>query len=146
MTRGSDVGFKVTGLTKLGRDLQALGLEVTDLKDAFASIAAEGADVAAGLAPRDSGDLAGSIRGNRAKSKAVVIAGNKRKVPYAGGINYGWGSRHISYKHGRYAVKGLRGSYGGAHFMQKADDIMRPKAIAALEAAINRKIREKGLS
>lgn len=123
-------GFKVTGLTKVTRDLEALGLEVDDLKDAFSEIAAEGAEVAAGFAPKRSGALAASIRGNRAKSKAVVIAGGKRNAPYAGPINYGWPKRGIA----------------PSLFMQKADEAMRPKALDALEAAINQKIRSKGLN
>jgi len=122
-------GFKVEGLTKVVRNLQSLGLEVDDLKDAFSDIAREGAEVASRFAPRRSGALAGSIRGNRAKSKAVIAAG-KARVPYAGAINYGWPKRGI-------AAQG---------FMQKADAVMRPKALQELENAINRKIKERGLA
>lgn len=121
-------GVRVEGLGRLTRDLEALGLEVEDLKDAFSSIAREGADVASRFAPRRSGRLAASIRGNRAKSKAVVTAGRAR-VPYAGAINYGWPKRGIA----------------PSLFMQKTDEVMRPKALAALEDAINLKIRERGL-
>ncbi len=138
-------GFRVTGVTKLVRELEALGLEVDDLKDAFSEIADEGAKVAAAFAPRRSGDLADSIRGNRAKSKAVVTAGGKRTAPYAGAINYGWGTSAANYKHGRYS-SGIKGSHAGAFFMQQADEVMRPRAISELEHAINRKIRERGLS
>lgn len=121
-------GVRVTGLNKVVRDLQALGLELDDLKDAFAGIAADGARLAAGFAPKRSGALAASIRGNRAKNKAVVAAGRAR-VPYAGPINYGWRKRRIA----------------PALFMQKADEAMRPRALAELEQAIDRKIRERGL-
>jgi len=124
------VGFKVEGLPKVVRDLQSLGLEVDDLKDAFSEIAREGAQIAAGFAPHRSGALAGSIRGNKAKSKAVVTAGRGRAVPYAGAINYGWPRRGI-------APQG---------FMQKADAAMRPRALSELESAINRKIKERGLA
>lgn len=122
------VGYKVEGLTKLGRDLQALGLDIDDLKGAFGKIAAEGAQLAARFAPRRSGALAGSIRGNKAKNKAVVIAGRAR-VPYAGVQNYGWPSR------------GIRGQ----GFMQKADEAMRPKALSQLEIEINNAIQRRGL-
>lgn len=138
-------GFKVEGVTKLVRELSALGLEVDDLKDAFSEIADEGAKLAAGFAPRRSGNLASSIRGNRAKSKAVVSAGYAKKVPYAGAINYGWGSQAFGFKHGRYA-SGIKGSHSGSFFMQRADEAMRPRAILELEQAINRKIRERGLA
>lgn len=123
------VGFKVEGLSSVVRSLQRLGLDVDDLKDAFASIAQEGAQRAAQHAPRRSGRLAGDIRGNRAKSKAVIAAG-RSSVPYAGAINYGWPKRGIA----------------PSGFMQKADEEMQPVAIQRLEDEINRKIRERGLS
>lgn len=125
---GISGGVRVEGLTKVVRDLQSLGLEIDDLKDAFSEIAAEGARVAAGFAPVRKGTLAGSVRGNRAKSKAVVTAGRAR-IPWAGPINYGWKKRNIK----------------PALFMQRADEVMQPRALAELERAIEKKIRERGL-
>lgn len=125
---GAVGGFRVEGLSGVVRALQDLGLDVDDLKDAFAEIAAEGAELAAGFAPRRSGALADTIRGNRAKSKAVVIAGRAR-VPYAGAINYGWPKRNIT----------------GAGFMQKADLALRGRVLDKLEEEITKKIRQKGL-
>lgn len=122
-------GFKVEGLNAAVRDLQRFGLEVEDLKQAFSTIAAEGARVAARHAPRRSGRLAGDVRGNRAKSKAVVAAG-RASVPYAGPINYGWPSRNIA----------------ASGFMQKADEEMQPYAIARLEEEINRQIKKRRLA
>lgn len=122
------VGFKVEGLNAVVRALQELGLETEDLKGAFSTLAAEGARVASGFAPRRSGRLAGDVRGNRAKSKAVVTAG-RASVPYAGPINYGWPARGIA----------------AAGFMQKADEQMQPRAVQLLEDEINRQIRSKGL-
>lgn len=111
------------------RDLKALGLEVSDLKDAFSKIAAEGAEKASQYAPRKSGRLASDVRGNRAQSKAVITAG-RASVPYAGAINYGWPARHIA----------------PSGFMQKADEDMQPVAIQRLEEEVNAHIRRKGLS
>lgn len=125
---GSSVGFRVEGLNKLTRDLSALGLDVEDLKGAFAPIAAEGARLAASFAPKRTGALAGSIRGNRAKNKAVVAAGRAR-VPYAGPINYGWPKRGIA----------------PSGFMQRADEAMRPKALSMLDDAIAARIRARNL-
>jgi hypothetical protein len=122
-------GVRVEGLGRLTRDLEQLGLDVEDLKDAFGSIAAQGARLASSFAPHRTGRLAASIRGNRAKSKAVVTAGRAR-VPYAGPINYGWPARKI----------------GPALFMQKADDAMRPRALDELEQAITAAIRRRGLA
>ncbi len=121
-------GFRVEGLSQVVRDLQKIGVEVEDLKDAFAKIADEAAQTASSFAPRKSGRLAADIRGNRAKSKAVVTAG-RASVPYAGAINYGWPSRNIA----------------PALFMQRADQAMQTRAINVLEDEINQKIRERGL-
>lgn len=122
------VGVRVEGLTRAVRALHALGLEVEDLKEAFSSIAAEGAQRASGHAPRRSGRLAGDVRGNRAKSKAVITAG-RASIRYAGPIHFGWPKRNIKPQ----------------PFLHKADQEMQPKALAELEKAINNKIREKGL-
>lgn len=122
------VGFKVEGLSRVVRSLKALGLDVDDLKDAFSKIAAKGATTAQGYAPKRSGRLSGSIRGNRAQSKAVVTAG-RASIPYAGPINYGWPKRGIA----------------PSGFMQKTDEVMRPVAIEQLESEINRKIKQRGL-
>lgn len=120
---------RVEGLNRVVRDLQALGLDVDDLKDAFSGIASEGARLAAAFAPRRSGALAASVRGNRAKSKVVVAAG-KARVPYAAVINYGWRKRRIA----------------ASRFMQKADEAMQPRALAELDRAIEKRIRERGLA
>ena len=84
--------------------------------------------VAAGFAPKRTGRLAASVRGSRAKNKAVVMAG-RASVVYAGPINYGWPARKIA----------------ASGFMQKADEVMAPKALQALEDAIESKIKSKGL-
>lgn len=121
-------GVRIEGLNKVVRALIEMGLEVDDLKDAFAKISQEAASKAAEAAPRRTGRLAGDVRGNRAKSKAVVTAG-RASVPYAGPINYGWPARGIE----------------PARFMQKADEQMQPVALRLLEDDINAKLREKGL-
>lgn len=122
------VGFRVEGLGPLVRDLQRLGLEVSDLKDAFGAIAAEGARHVQAHIPTLTGQLASTTRGNRAKSKAVVRVGSAA-VPYAGAINYGWAARNIA----------------PSGFLQDGDQEMRPIALQRLEADINQKIRNRGL-
>lgn len=124
----TSVGFKVEGLRETVRSLEALGVEVDDLKDAFAPLAAQGAQIAADYVRSKSGRLAATIRGNRAKNRAVVTAG-RSSVQYAGAQNYGWPKRNIAPQ----------------HFMQKADERMQPVAIDQLEAALERAIRRKGL-
>lgn len=122
------VGFKVAGLTGVVRDLLALGVEVEDLKGAFSTIAAEGAQVAAAAAPRRTGRLAGDVRGNRARSKAVVTAG-RSSIRYAGVINYGWPARGIA----------------ASGFMQTASDVMEPRALGILADEVNKAIVRRGL-
>lgn len=121
-------GYKVDGLNQVVRGLQQIGVEVDDLKGAFSSIAAMGARQAARYAPKRTGRLAGDVRGNRARSKAVVMAG-RASLPYAGPINYGWAARNIT----------------PSLFMQRADQAMRPFALRRLEAEINTTIRRHGL-
>jgi hypothetical protein len=125
---GAPGGVRITGLREKVRDLQALGVEVADLKGAFGAIAAEGATEAKGFVPVLTGTLSASIRGNKAKNKAVVTAGRAR-VPYAGAINYGWPARNIP----------------GDGFMQDADQVMQPKAEARLDEELTKVIRERGL-
>lgn len=123
------VGFQVDGLSSVVRGLQAIGAEVEDLKDAFAKIADEGAQIAAAEAPKRTGRLAGDVRGNRAKSKAVVTAG-RGSLPYAGVINYGWPKRNIA----------------AAGYLQRADERMQPIALRRLEAEIDQAINRRNLS
>lgn len=121
-------GVRVEGLREVVRGLEKLGLSVDDLKDAFAPIAAEGARIAAGFVRDRSGKLAGTLRGNRAKSKAVITAG-RASVPYAGAQNYGWQKRNIT----------------AQGFMQKTDEQLESRSLRLLDSAINDAIRRSGL-
>ena len=122
--------IKVEGLTRLTRDLEKLGIELSDLKDAMAKLADMGAQAAIRHAPKRTGALAASIRGNRAKSKAVVTGGRGKTTGYAGVINYGSPTRGIA----------------AERYMQKADADVAPHIIPTLTADIDRLIREKGLT
>jgi hypothetical protein len=120
---------KVEGLARLQRQLREAGLDLDDMKDVMQAIAVAGAEVATGFAPNRTGRLAGSIRGNRAKRKAVVAAGNKAGVPYAGPVNYGWPERNIQ----------------ANQFMQRADVVMTPVAVDMLGDGVDRIIDKNGL-
>lgn len=124
----ASTGIRIEGLTAVTRALLEVGLEVDDLKDAFSAIAEEGARRAAQYAPRLTGRLAGDVRGNRARSKAVITAG-RSSVPYAGPINYGWAAHHIA----------------ASGFMQKADADWQPYSLRRLEQEINQQIARRGL-
>ena len=119
---------QVEGLQQTVRALEKVGVSIDDLKDAFSALAKEGAAKAKSYAPARTGHLAASIRGNRAKNKAVITAG-RSKVPYAGPINYGWPSHGIK----------------ANPFMQRASEDIGRNALAELETNIVSAIREAGL-
>ncbi len=123
------VSVRVEGLNALVRDLEAAGVELEDLKDVFADVAERGARFASSFAPKKTGRLARSVRGNRAKNKAVVTAGNRRSVAYAQVVNYGWPARGIA----------------ASSFMQRADAVVQDYAIKRLDKGINKLIKDKGL-
>ena len=127
--RGSEIlSVRVTGINEVVVALGSLALYAEDQKDSFGEIARQGAVLASRYAPKVSGRLAADVRGNRAKSKAVIAAG-RTTVPYAGPINYGWARRGIS----------------PSLFMQRADTELQPYALRRLEQDLNSKIRSKGL-
>lgn len=119
---------QIEGLNQKVKALLELGVELNDLKDVFAEIAKDGAEVASSFTPVKSGALQDTIRGNRAKNKAVITAGRAR-VPYAGAINYGWPVRSIA----------------PAMFLQKADEEMADRAPQMLQEGIDRLIAEREL-
>lgn len=84
----------VENLPEVRRQLRAFQGDVEDLKDANAAAAETVAAAAAGRAPRRTGRLAGSGRGNRAAGRATVIFGGAA-VPYAGPVHWGWPARGI---------------------------------------------------
>lgn len=87
--------IRVVGLPRFLRTLQAAGVEVEDLKDTMAAVAAFAAAAVAAEAPKVSGDLSGSVRGNRAKGRATVTIGKGKTKLYAMPIHYGWPRRNI---------------------------------------------------
>jgi hypothetical protein len=82
------------GARQLRATMRRAGADMDDLKAANAAAAAIVAAAAVSRAPRRSGALASSVRGNRAVGKAVVMAG-RAAVPYAGPIHWGWPGRGI---------------------------------------------------
>lgn len=125
----SKTGISVEGLREFVRDLERLGVEVEDLKEVFGRISKRATDVMQSKAPVRSGALRAAIRGNRAKNKAVVTAGNKRRVAYAGAINYGWPRRNIR----------------PANFVAATDAVMQTEALELLDEGITDLIKKYGL-
>lgn len=76
-------GARVTGLREVVRDLERLGVDVADLKEAFGDVARDVAADARSLVHVVTGALQGTIRPAKSKNKAVVRAGNGTRVQYA---------------------------------------------------------------
>ncbi len=123
------VRVTVDGVSRLAQDLAAIGAELDDLKEVMADVADEVADIAARLAPRNTGALARSIKGKGTAHRATIKAGGTTRVPYAGPINYGWKARNIK----------------PSRFMQRADWYMKPRTMSRLQTAIDRMIKERDL-
>lgn len=88
-------GMTVEGAARLRQSLRKAGADAADLKTANARAASIVAQAAAASAPRRTGRLAATVRGNKAVGKAIVRGGSAR-VPYAGPIHWGWPARHIA--------------------------------------------------
>ena len=112
--------IQITGVREAARDLERLGVRVEDLKAAFGRISAEALPVYRGFTPVRTGRLRGNYRQGRTKNRAVLYVGGA-SVPYAGPIQYGWAARNIQ----------------GAHFIEKGDEAMGPRAVDAIEAELN---------
>jgi hypothetical protein len=80
---------RITGLRETVRNLERLGVDVQDLKDAFGAISQEVATEAGARVRVKTGAHKASIRPARTKNKAVVRAGNNTDAPAAGILNYG---------------------------------------------------------
>lgn len=123
------MGVHVEGLRETTRALEQAGVDVDDLKDVMATIASEAAETMARFVPVQSGRLRDSVRGNRAKGKAVVAIGGAR-VPYAAPINYGWRRRNIR----------------PADFIARTDAVMETRAVQLLEDGWNDIAERHGLT
>jgi hypothetical protein len=122
-------GFHVEGLREAIRDLEAAGVEIEDLKDAFAKVSNEARDQVAQHTPRRSGRLAAAARASRAKNKAIVTVGGAR-VPYAGPIFYGWGRRNIR----------------ASRTIERTDAVMEHEAPRILDAELGRIFTKYGFN
>lgn len=109
-------GVHIHGLRELVRDMEKAGVDVAELKEPMAKVAAEAADVMQGFIPLGrTGRLRASARGNRAKAKAVVTVGTAR-VAYAKPIQWGSPRRNIK----------------PAAYVEKTDAVMDTRAVDIL--------------
>lgn len=139
-------GVYVEGLRDMTRSFEKAGVDVEELKDVMGDVAAEHATVLARLVPvgspfvkgrrwslaggsRNPGALRASVRGNRAKGRALVTIG-KARTKYAAAINYGWKRR------------GIR----PVDYVGKADDVMGTRAVEMITDGWNKIAERNGLT
>ena len=106
-----------------GRELRAsmkrAGVDMQRMKDAHAVVARVAQRGINAKAPKVTGGMASTIRSSGTTTNAVVRAGFKSR-PYAGPNNWGWPA----------AAGGLRGSFGGEHWMYAGARATEPKWVA----------------
>jgi hypothetical protein len=125
---GDTFHIRVDGTRELDRTLRELGLQVSDLRGTFREIAVRAARLAKGFAPKRSGRLASTIRPSNASGYASISAG--RGIRYGAVQEFGWPAHRIQ----------------GSHYMERADEAIRPELVARITAGVDRAIREKGLA
>lgn len=126
--KSEGVHFRVEGLRKTLRAMEAAGVAATDMRDLMHSLGLIVVGAAQPNAPTLSGALAGTVRAGRGKTKAVVRAGGAA-VPYAGVQHYGWPARGIS----------------ATHFLSAAVQSTRDQTITALDDGIGELLRKQNL-
>lgn len=124
----ANAGVRVEGLRDIVKQMQRAGVALDDLKDVFGEIAATAAQEMQSNTPSDSGRLRASVRGSRAKDRAVVTAGRAR-VKYAGPIFYGWPKRNIR----------------GSRTIERTDAAMETRLVPMLEDGLQAILRKNDL-
>lgn len=81
-------GIQVVGLRKVVRQIEKLGVEAEDLKDAFRRIGARALSTANAGTPVSSGALKSSNRQSKRKNSVYLYSG-KAKTYYARFVHYG---------------------------------------------------------
>lgn len=99
-------GIRIEGLRELNAKLRAAGDESTDLPDLMERL---GQIVISNTrVPRKSGELAGTLRAGRGRTKAVVRAGYAKRGAHAGVVHYG--NPHTGSRAQPFLVDALRRS------------------------------------
>lgn len=80
-------GIRVEGLRELNARLRAAGDDTQDMPDLMNRLG--NIVIANARPPRKSGELAGTLRAGRGRTKAVVRAGYARRGAHAGVVHYG---------------------------------------------------------
>jgi len=100
--------IELEGFKALIGQLRAAGDDLSDLSELNHRL---GLIVIANTnAPRKSGELAGTLRAGKGKTKAVIRAGYAKRGAYAGVVHYG--DPHRNHRANPFLVRGLAASQG----------------------------------
>jgi len=124
---------KFNGAAEFRAKLQQMGVDLKDFKTINKLIAENVAGDARSRAPRDSGTLAGDIRGGGTKTRAYVSVGRK-KIPYAGPIHFGWPARNIQAQPFLYEAIDSRADDVREVYAKRVDELaMRTRTNASIK-------------
>ncbi|OIU84611.1 hypothetical protein [Microbacterium sp. AR7-10] len=121
-------GLRIEGLRELNAKLRKVGDDSQDMPDLMHRIG--NIVIANAQPPRESGELAGTMRAGRGKTKAVVRVGYARRGGHAGVVHYG--DPHRGHRANRFMIRAL--------------DKARPAVIRELEHGIDSIIRKNRLA
>ena len=99
-------GIRIDGLRELNAKLRAAGDESADLPDLMFRLGS--IVIANARVPAKSGELAGTLRAGRGRTKAVVRAGYAKRGAHAGVVHYG--NPHTGSRAQPFLVDALRRS------------------------------------
>ncbi|MGQ4576147.1 HK97 gp10 family phage protein [Dermabacteraceae bacterium P7006] len=99
--------YRIENYNRLMRDLRLAGATVEDMKRIHKKAAAIAEAEVKRVTPRgDTGNLLSSVRSVAFKGGGYIRAGNKKQVPYANPIQWGWPRRKI--KPSYFATSGVK--------------------------------------
>ena len=124
---------KFNGAAEFRAKLQQMGVDLKDFKTINRLIAENVASEARSRAPRDTGTLAGDVRGGGTKTRAYVSVGRKR-IPYAGPIHFGWPARNIQAQPFLYEAIDSRADDVREVYAKRVDELaMRTRTNASIK-------------
>ena len=88
------ISISVEGEAKVKAALDKLEKDLVDRSELNKDLSTELSQKASAMAPRLTGALASSVKGNPSSEKAQILAGSNA-VPYAGVQEYGWPAKNI---------------------------------------------------
>lgn len=106
MAEYQNKGIRVEGLRELNKKLRAAGDESADLPDLMQQLGQ--IVISHASVPAQSGELAGTLRAGRGRTKAVVRAGYAKRAGHAGVVHYG--DPHRGHRAQPFLVDALRKS------------------------------------